>query len=424
MRSLWQVAGAAAEMGVGAGLVCAQTPGITGVGQQVVAALSADGLVAVGSVVIAGGQAYRWVRTGPFSGASTLLPRGGSFGTAVTADGAVVFGYSTFHAAGMQSYTTFRWRPPYTSADPLTSSGCGNGGVVSVSDDGAVAVGTYTNCTFGMCSNEVTYWLVPPVGPGTPHCLHMPSDWYYANAYSTSSDGSIVVGMVATRPADPILNAAYVWHGTPGTDGTAELFPGLGGVGSAFVRAVSRDGLFAGGSCGHLARWPLSAGSPGPAEDLGVPDGLLYGTINALNSDGSVGVGTGSLSSGPYRAVLWNVRVGAVDLNTYLPATGIDLTGWRLDEATAVSSDGFTVAGNGTHNGVQEGFVVVLSRCGWADFNHDGDSATDADIEAFFACLAGNCCARCDSADFDGDGSAGNDADIEAFFRVLAGGAC
>ena len=29
--------------------------------------------------------------------------------------------------------------------------------------------------------------------------------------------------------------------------------------------------------------------------------------------------------------------------------------------------------------------------CGSADFNCDGDVGTDADIDAFFACLAGNC---------------------------------
>jgi hypothetical protein len=64
--------------------------------------------------------------------------------------------------------------------------------------------------------------------------------------------------------------------------------------------------------------------------------------------------------------------------------------------------------------------------CGTADFDGDGDTGTDADIEAFFACLAGNCCATCyaGGADFDGDGDTGTDADIESFFRVLAGGAC
>jgi hypothetical protein len=61
--------------------------------------------------------------------------------------------------------------------------------------------------------------------------------------------------------------------------------------------------------------------------------------------------------------------------------------------------------------------------CGTADFDRDGDLGTDADIEAFFACLAGNCCGSC-HADFDGDGDLGTDADIEAFFRVLAGNPC
>jgi hypothetical protein len=59
-----------------------------------------------------------------------------------------------------------------------------------------------------------------------------------------------------------------------------------------------------------------------------------------------------------------------------------------------------------------------------ADFDNDGSVGTDADIAAFFACLAGTCCATCESADFNGDGDVGTDADIESFFRVLAGGPC
>jgi alpha-tubulin suppressor-like RCC1 family protein len=81
--------------------------------------------------------------------------------------------------------------------------------------------------------------------------------------------------------------------------------------------------------------------------------------------------------------------------------------------------------------------VVVTNACGTvtslpaqltlrdpADFNGDGDVGTDADIEDFFSCLAGNCCAQCLSADFNNDGDLGTDADIESFFRVLAGGDC
>jgi len=64
--------------------------------------------------------------------------------------------------------------------------------------------------------------------------------------------------------------------------------------------------------------------------------------------------------------------------------------------------------------------------CGDQDFNGDGDFGTDQDIEAFFACLGGNCCATCfcQGSDFNGDGDFGTDGDIEAFFRVLGGGSC
>jgi spore coat protein A len=69
---------------------------------------------------------------------------------------------------------------------------------------------------------------------------------------------------------------------------------------------------------------------------------------------------------------------------------------------------------------------LVMPGCGTADFNCDGDTGTDADIESFFSCLAGNCpLPPCTSnADFNGDGDVGTDADIESFFRVLAGGPC
>jgi hypothetical protein len=59
-----------------------------------------------------------------------------------------------------------------------------------------------------------------------------------------------------------------------------------------------------------------------------------------------------------------------------------------------------------------------------ADYNGDGDFGTDQDIEAFFRCLAGNCCATCAPSDFNGDGDFGTDQDIESFFRVLAGNPC
>jgi hypothetical protein len=69
--------------------------------------------------------------------------------------------------------------------------------------------------------------------------------------------------------------------------------------------------------------------------------------------------------------------------------------------------------------------VPTVAPCS-GDFDGDGQVATDADIEAFFACVSGDCCPTCDphGADFNSDGAVATDADIEAFFRVLAGGNC
>ena len=114
-----------------------------------------------------------------------------------------------------------------------------------------------------------------------------------------------------------------------------------------------------------------------------------------------------------------------------------DVTGKRIIRLHDADADGlfnnagersdFFLAGAGPVLDTRQMVRVRdLPFCGSADFNCDGDTGTDADIEAFFACLAGTCPgAPCTStADFNGDGDTGTDADIEAFFRVLAGATC
>ncbi len=115
---------------------------------------------------------------------------------------------------------------------------------------------------------------------------------------------------------------------------------------------------------------------------------------------------------------------------------GVTVINGELVQGVRGITQGFKMSDNGRHIIVRLQFVsnidaaVLISfpgpTCGTADFDGDGDTGTDADIEAFFACLAGNCCATCFElgADFNGDGDVGTDADIEAFFRVLAGGEC
>ncbi len=110
-----------------------------------------------------------------------------------------------------------------------------------------------------------------------------------------------------------------------------------------------------------------------------------------------------------------STRPNRVDLGMFPPSTTATTTGWNA------ATDGAVLMANALV------FVTTPAAppCGSADFNNDGDTGTDQDIEAFFACLSGNCCATCPAnADFNSDGDVGTDADIEAFFRVLAGGTC
>ncbi len=130
------------------------------------------------------------------------------------------------------------------------------------------------------------------------------------------------------------------------------------------------------------------------------------GSPRAANGDGLPFDGRdGDLAAGTYY-----VAVGLIDLQPLA-------TRWHV-RTTSGSNLGIKMSILTNSDGA--------GGCGTADFDGDGDVGTDADIEAFFACLGGNCCGTCfpGGADFNGDGDTGTDADIEAFFRVLSGGNC
>jgi hypothetical protein len=107
---------------------------------------------------------------------------------------------------------------------------------------------------------------------------------------------------------------------------------------------------------------------------------------------------------------------------------GLDFGGGEDGRGTSLSDNGVLVFSLNFLDGSSGTFYAAIPtfKCGTADFNCDGDVGTDADIESFFSCLAGNCPSLpCTStADFNADGDVGTDSDIEAFFRVLGGGAC
>jgi YVTN family beta-propeller protein len=168
----------------------------------------------------------------------------------------------------------------------------------------------------------------------------------------------------------------------------------------------------------------VSAGNPDPGQLT-----LIASMISLANTN-KVGLVVKGRQGGVQRGYTY---VGSNTLQT--DHAGVTITAAALQAAAAPGSElTYTVVPKGTETriGIDRDLDGVLdfdetpppAPCGSADFNNDGDVGTDADIEAFFACLAGSCCDTCGTADFNADGDVGTDADIEAFFRVLAGGNC
>ncbi len=55
---------------------------------------------------------------------------------------------------------------------------------------------------------------------------------------------------------------------------------------------------------------------------------------------------------------MWTSTLGSVDLNTYLPTLGVNLTGWNLAQAYGISYDGSAIMGYGTYNGENASWIV------------------------------------------------------------------
>jgi hypothetical protein len=155
--------------------------------------------------------------------------------------------------------------------------------------------------------------------------------------------------------------------------------------------------------------------------------------VDAVGTDGVMGTSDDDLHLSAFSPLIDR------GLNAYAPVDSCDMN------ANGNTSEGapFDLDGNArrfdvpfaANTGLGFGALIDVGAyesqlttppCGTSDYNGDGDFGTDADIEAFFACLGGNCCQTCfpNGSDFNADGDYGTDADIEAFFRVLGGGNC
>jgi hypothetical protein len=257
-----------------------------------------------------------------------------------------------------------------------------------------------------------TFQFVSRLGEVTVYCGAPSGGPFIDHRFQTSDPTDDTISV--SDPGGPNMSASSAQtHLDAALTGSTLVINGSGGsirsgtAGGAYAAADSRD------------NWTMSLSAPACFR---LTISLEYttsdpGSTQAFNFGASAGALI-HLSDGTVTSIL-----------THAIASG----SWSGEFSGTLSPGQYflTIFGRSEGNGspfngsFQTSAALALVSCPCsADFNNDGDVGTDADIEAFFACLGGDCCATCGSADFNNDGDVGTDADIESFFRVLGGGAC
>jgi len=326
--------------------------------------VSADGAVVVGfsNSSVAAPEAFRWTVTGGLQGLGDLsggLAR--SQATGVSGDGGIVVGFSNSSVAAPEAFV-------WTAAGGLRGLGRLSGGVaplfseaLAISADGSTIVGRGTS-TAGTAGRVAWFSDAPDgalaglgdlTGGGAPESA----------ATAVSADGSVAVGW----GNDTNGQKAVRWS-LPG--GSAQLI-GVGdlpGGGAAFAAAtgVSADGSVVVGFSNSTLGTPEAFvwDAAGGLRGLGfLPGGLPQSQATGVSGDGTLVVGwsnTGTNRTGT-EAFIWDAAHGMRLLEDVLTAEGVDLVGWDLVEANAISRDGTTIVGQALNpGGVLEGFVAVI----------------------------------------------------------------
>jgi len=317
-----------------------------GLGGVNVQGVSADGLYVVGSR--SGPEAFRWTAGWGFVGLGAFpSSTPNSHGVGVSADGAVVAGYS-LRASGFEA---FRW----TEGGGMVGLGELPGGIFqsfsfAVSANGSVVVG-YSSSDNG---REAFRWQGGMDGLGD-----LAQNRFESAAYAVSADGSVIVGYGYSASGPEAfrwtLGGGMVGLGAPdqnrfesrasgvSTDGTII-------VGYAFYPSSGVNGLF------QPFLW-TQAGGMVKLGDL--PSGVLttYAPAVLISGNGAVVVG----NSWPYGApFIWDAGNGIRNLRDILVGYNLDLSDWTLTRVTGISHDGLTIVGNGvrTGSGATEGWIA------------------------------------------------------------------
>ena len=312
--------------------------------------ISADGLVVVGTArTDSGREAFRWTRD---EGMVSLgdLPGGeiDASAEAASADGSVIVGTGRTDVG----WEAFCW----TQETGLVGLGVFpdatweiESRARDVSADGNVIVGESGDYGAAPGRSHAFRWTQENGMVRLGELNDVPSIHPRVRARAVSSDGSVVVGYDFVKP--PVNGyEAFRW--------TEQL--GMKGLGHRYSQAygVSADGLVAVGKTyvgDRAMRWVEGAYSGRLASAGGAQ------AAYDASADGSVIVGTRSTTSIPEKAMIWSDRWDSLLLDDILIDGGIDLQGWTLWHAEAVSDDGTVIAGWGINPaGRNEAWIATI----------------------------------------------------------------
>jgi len=319
--------------------------------------VSADGLTVVGHSEsdISGSlhinQAFRWTQPGGIMGLGFLDGGMESIAQAVSEDGSAIVGYAT--STDFAQGEAFRW------VNSGTMAGLGGLPGTQVTSSRATGVaangGIITGESVANHSDTQAFFYLVPFGMTGVGYLPGESESRAADICYRTSD-AVIVGSSGSEAFYFITPGPMVGMGvlTGHETSAAEAISGNGDV------IVGTCGKFSGGiwQKGQAFRYFISTGTMGGLGELDI-DGSAASDVSG---DGSIVVGVSG--GGPF---IWDAVNGMRDLRTVMENEyGLDLGGWTLVDAQAISDDGTVIVGNGINpSGKKEGWVAKLASKGW-----------------------------------------------------------
>lgn len=307
--------------------------------------ISVDGQFVTGTTKVGStNHVFRWSQA---AGLQLIGGIGGAnpYAAGISSDGSTIVGGGQFAGSSVAA----RW----TASGGWVSLGDLPGSIVQssgadVSADGQYAVGT----GLSFSGREAFRWdstTGSMMGLGD-----LPGGSFGSFARGISDDGTAVVGSSFSANTSPSNTEAARWTQGAGWLGLGDL---AGGDFHSGAEAVSADGSVVVGWGSDAAgigafRWTQATG-------MQLLPRLHLGTSRAfgVSGDGSVVVGASNIES-----FIWDAVSGTRSMKSSLEGRGVNLAGWSLTTADAISADGQWVGGYGWYapNARYEGWLAYV----------------------------------------------------------------